>query len=220
MVKRALIVEADRETAALLETALADEGWSVELTSLERVAERVSAGSPSVVVLDWPRRIEDGRAASIALRNRAPVGLLVLTLRHDRTTLRAIFEAGADDVLRKPFDLDELLLRVDAVARRGTTALRDDARIEVGAIVIDGTEVVVGDKPVELTQREHAMLRHLARRADRTVTRGELAALTWGGRAPSSNVLVSHVNHLRSKLGRAASQLRTVRGIGYLLSSK
>jgi DNA-binding response OmpR family regulator len=63
------------------------------------------------------------------------------------------------------------------------------------------------------------MLTHLARRADRTVTVAELSVLVWGRAAPASNSVVAHVSHLRSKLGRAASQLRTVRGVGYILSS-
>jgi DNA-binding response OmpR family regulator len=181
----------------------------------EDAPARARASRPDVVVFDWPSSAREGYEGCIALRKVGSFGLLVTVVRASGELLRTMFEAGADDVVRKPFDLDELLLRVSALGRRRSAP---EGRVQVGAIVVDGGEVLVENRPVTLTQRELAMLTHLARRANRTVTRGDLVALTWGRDPPSSNVVVAHVNHLRDKLGPAGAQLRTVRGVGYVLS--
>ena len=220
-VGKVLIIESDSAIAALLSDALADDGHAVAFAALREAPAQTRSFRPDAVVLDWPERADEGRAACIALRNSGALAVLVTAVRSSADDLRVMFEAGADDVLRKPFDLDELLLRVQALARRATTLDRsDDVPLVVGAITIDRGQVLVNGSTVRFTQRELAALTHLARRADRKVTRGELMSVVWGKEAPSSNVLVAHVNNLRAKLGGATRQLRTLRGVGYLLSTK
>jgi DNA-binding response OmpR family regulator len=217
---RVLVVQHDPVMAALLRDALAVEGHVVESTTPRHALDRARALSPDVVMLDWPERPREASELCVALRRRNLHGLLVTCIDASAEQLRLMFESGADDVVRQPFDLDELLLRVAALGRRAHAAVHGEDTLVVGAIHLEHGQARVGDKLVPATQRELAMLMHLARRANRAVTTAELGLLVWGRRAPTSNAIVAHVNHLRSKLGRAAAQLRTVRGVGYLLSSK
>jgi DNA-binding response OmpR family regulator len=219
MSTRVLVVESDREMASLLRDALIGEGHAVDTPRAREAVARAHAFRPEVILLDWPERAREGRELCLELQRRNAHALLVTSVRSSGATLRAIFESGADDVMRKPFDLEELLLRVHALARRTHARAHGADVLRVGAIRLEHGQAVVGDEVVLATQRELAMLTHLARRADRTVTIAELATSVWGRGAPTSNAIVAHVNHLRSKLGPAAAQLRTVRGVGYVLSS-
>jgi DNA-binding response OmpR family regulator len=216
---RVLVLEKDPAMASLLRDALVSEGHAVELATIHDAVARARDVRPEVVLLDWPDRLRDGRELCVELRKKSVHALMVTCVSASSAVLRSIFESGADDVVRKPFDLDELLLRVEALARRVRTSVHADGELRVGAIRVEHGQARVHGAVVALTQRELAMLTHLARRADRTVTVAELSVLVWGRAAPTSNSVVAHVSHLRSKLGRAASQLRTVRGVGYILSS-
>ena len=217
---RVLVVQNDPVMGALLRETLVADGHLAETARLEDALMRASAHRPEAIVLDWPERSREAREVCAALRKRAVYGLLVTSVSVSREHLREVFESGADDVVQQPYELDELLLRICAVARRAHAAVHGEDVLRVGAILIGHGEVRVDERPVRTTQREIAMLTQLARRANRTVTTAELGMLVWGERAPTSNAVVAHVNHLRSKLGHAASQLRTVRGVGYLLSSQ
>ena len=216
---RVLVVQNDAVMATLLRDALRAEGHIVDTARFHDALPRAHVHRPEVVILDWPERSREARELCVALRKRGVHGLLVTCVSGSRDHMRTVFESGADDAVRQPFDLDELLLRVGALARRARAVVHGEDALQVGAIHIEHGQVRVDENPVLATQRELAMLTQLARRANRTVTTAELGMLVWGRRAPTSNAVVAHVNHLRSKLGRAASQLRTVRGVGYLLSS-
>ncbi|WP_394826336.1 response regulator transcription factor [Pendulispora albinea] len=217
---RVLVVEDDAEMASLLQAALSDEGHAVRTTRGERALEQTRAVRPEVVLLDWPQRAREGRELCMGLRKCGVPGLMVMSTSPTRDRLRTIFESGADDVVRKPFDLDELLLRVQALVRRWQSAAEGEDVIRIGAIEIERRQARAFGEAIPLTERELALLTHLARRRDRAVTLTELASLVWGQRAPVSNAVVAHVNHLRSKLGKAGAQLRTVRGVGYVISSR
>ncbi len=217
---RVLVVQNDPVMGRLLRDALVVDGHLAETARFPEALDHAIAYRPEAIVLDWPERSREARELCVALRKRAVYGVLVTSVSASREHLRDVFESGADDVVQQPYELDELLLRVVAVARRAHAAVHGEDALRVGAIRIEHGQVRVDERPVETTQREIAMLTQLARRANRTVTTTELGMLVWGRRAPTSNAVVAHVNHLRSKLGRAASQLRTVRGVGYLLSSQ
>jgi DNA-binding response OmpR family regulator len=132
-------------------------------------------------------------------------------------------ELGADDYLPKPFSPRELLARVRAVLRRAAPE-GENERLRVGDLELDisARRVTVAGKPVELTALEHDLLLALLRRAGRVVPRDALMSL-----AGRSDTLVSartvdvHISHLRSKLGddaRGEQRIRTVRGVGYVLT--
>ncbi|NUP05922.1 MAG: response regulator transcription factor [Polyangiaceae bacterium] len=214
---RVVVVDDDTVLAALVCKALSEDGQHAEWARSSAAADIVSKREPHVLVLSWPRDEALAASTCAALKKQGRSLLLVTTADRRMSTTRAIFDAGADDMLRKPFAIAELLLRVRALGRRGP-GLRERP-LRAGRIEIDpeARSMTVDGKPVRLTQREFLLIKHLVTQAGRVVSRAELARAVWGGSAPPSNVVVAHASHLRTKLGSAGAQLRAIRGAGYLL---
>ncbi len=160
--------------------------------------------------LDWVRRLR-GRGVG------TPV--LMLTARDLLSDRIRGLDSGADDYLVKPFEPEELVARLRAVARRHAGAA--SPRLSFGAVELDlgARSATLDGVRAELTAREWALLEALARRAGRIVDKRELEALVLGNEAEvSSNALEVHVSSLRRKLGRAL--IETVRGLGYRISAR
>lgn len=166
-----------------------------------------------VLDLGLPRR--DGMEVLRGLRKRGDMTpVLILTARDKVADRVAGLDAGADDYLSKPFDLDELLARVRALTRRHTG--RAQPLLEHGELRLDPAthQVSLGGEPVELAPREYALLRLLLEQRGKVLSRTRLveALYGWDGEL-ESNAIEVHVHHLRRKLGNEL--IRTVRGIGY-----
>jgi two-component system response regulator QseB len=128
-------------------------------------------------------------------------------------------DAGADDYMGKPFDLDELAARLRAAVRRGTG--RATASLEWRGVVLDPADktAVKGDAPVKLTRREFAVLQALMERPSATVSKAALEDTLYGWQEEvESNTVEVHIHHLRNKLG--SDFIKTVRGFGYRLSEE
>lgn len=163
--------------------------------------------------------LPDGSGVDLIRNARAKgvrTAVLVVTAR-DRVADRvAGLDAGADDYMVKPIDLDELAARLRAIDRR--LAGRTDERLVYGALSIDAQAraVTLNDKAVDLSAREFAVLLALARRPGATVSRTQLEDALYGWDEPvESNTIEVHVHRLRRKLG--AERIETLRGLGYRL---
>ncbi|MDF3069809.1 MAG: two component transcriptional regulator, winged helix family protein [Polyangiaceae bacterium] len=218
---RILIVEDDEQLSELLGRILTEEGHSpVVRGSLREAAQAVAESRFDVIVLD--RMLPDGDALELCgeLRGRGEeVPILMLTARTEVQDRVSGLRTGADDYLGKPFELDELLARVDALQRRG----RGSWLIEEGPLQLDrrARSVVVGGKRVDLTLREYALFERLAIARGEVVTRQALLEDVWNVRFdPGTSVLNVHVSRLRDKLGPFAWLVDTVPNRGYRLKTE
>jgi len=130
--------------------------------------------------------------------------------------------AGASDYLGKPFDFTELLLRLEGLVRRSQSSPQSEHRLYVEDLVIDhhSRRVSRGSQPIDLTEKEFALLLVLAEHAGRTVSRAMLLEKVWGYQFdPQTNLIDVHISKLRAKVDRdfQRSLLRTIRAVGYVL---
>ena len=145
--------------------------------------------------------------------------VLILTARDATEDRIAGLDAGADDYLVKPFDLDELKARLRALLRR--SAGRAELRIEHAGVSLDPSsqQVSYQGKPVPMTPKEYLLLHELLSQPGKVLTRERLAQLLYGwDEEAESNTLEVHIHHLRKKL--FSSLIRTVRGVGYLVEEQ
>jgi DNA-binding response OmpR family regulator len=213
-----LVVEDAEKLARFLARALAEEGYVVELCADGNEAIGLASSTPyDLVILDWMLPGFDGPTVCRELRRMGvTTPILMLTARVEPNERVIGLDAGADDFLTKPFDVDELLARVRAQLRRS----RGFSSIHLGALSIEPLEqrVLLDGQPVELTPREYALLMHLVSNMGRTVRRTELLSAIWSTHHdPSSKIVEVQISRLREKLGRHADLIETVRGMGYLL---
>jgi two-component system response regulator QseB len=213
---RLLLVEDDAMIGAAAQEGLRREGHAVDWVR-DGVQAQLALGNEvyDLMLLDLglPRR--DGLAVLRELRahgNDLPV--VIVTARDAVADRVAGLDAGADDYLVKPFDLDELGARVRAVARR--RAGRSRPMLRVGELEIDtaARRVTWKGREVALSAREYALLETLAERAGSYLTRGQLEERLYGwGEEIGSNAVEVHIHGLRRKLDPAL--IRNVRGMGY-----
>jgi two-component system copper resistance phosphate regulon response regulator CusR len=174
------------------------------------------------IVLDVALPRQDGLAVARTVRDRgirAPI--LMLTARDAVRDKVAGLDAGADDYLTKPFELDELLARLRALQRRGHTVAAEV--LTVGDLTVDTRSQTAAraGRPISLTAREYAMLEFLTRHAGELVTRADITAHVWDEHHdPFSNTLEVYIGRLRRKIDAGASRplLHTRRGAGYMLA--
>ncbi len=228
---RILVVDDEPEVRAAVADGLAVEGYAVRgaADGLAALSE-IATWQPDALVLDVMMPVLDGLAVCRRLRaldDRTPI--LILTARDtvgDRVTG---LDAGADDYLVKPFELDELLARIRALLRRSSYAaaagavLPDDSELLTFADLrmnLATREVLRGHRPVELTRTEFTLLEMFLAHPRQVLTREQILKAVWGfDFEPTSNSLDVYVMYLRRKTeaGGEPRLVHTVRGVGYVL---
>lgn len=218
---RLLLVEDDQMLGTSVERALRQQGHAVDWVQDGPGAEQALATEPyDVVLLDLGLPGKGGLEVLRDLRRRGgAVPVLVLTAQ-DAVADRVVgLDAGADDYLAKPFDLDELAARIRAVQRR--KAGRAVPVIEHGRLVLDPAahEARLDGVPVALSAREFAVLHALLEQPGRPLSRTRLEERLYGwAEQVESNAVEVHVHALRKKLG--PEWIKTLRGVGYMVPRK
>jgi two-component system response regulator QseB len=213
---RLLLIEDDAMIGKAVRRGLSDAGFAVDWVSDGRAAELALAnGVYDLAILDLGLPRKDGMAILAALRsmgNAMPV--LIASARDTVSDRIAGLNAGADDYLLKPFDLDELVARVRALLRRHAGAA--SPLLTAGDLVLDPVRKVVrrGDDVIDLSAKEFAVLQALMQRPGAVLSRTQLEESVYGwGDEVASNAIEVHLHHLRKKLGAAV--IKNVRGVGY-----
>ncbi|MFF3227323.1 response regulator transcription factor [Nocardia suismassiliense] len=220
---RVLVVDDEDAVREALVRAMDSEGYETRAAGDGAAAlAEIQRWQPEVVLLDVLMPFMDGLTACRQLRARGDrTPILMLTARDAVTDRVDGLDAGADDYLVKPFDLDELLARVRALVRR--TYPDDGAVLSCADLVMDTTahEVRRGARLVELSRTEFALLEVLLRNEGQALPRETLIERVWGtGVGSTSNSLEVYIRYLRRKLeaDNEPRLIHTLRGIGYRLA--
>lgn len=215
---RALVVEDDLDLARQVADTLRQSRYVVDVVHDGEEARFLGESEPyDVVILDLGLPQLDGLSVLRQWRQTGrTMPVLVLTARDTWREKVTGLRAGADDYLAKPFELEEMLARVEALVRRSSG--RAAPALECGTLILDVSSgrLTVAGRPVELTAFEFRTLVHLMRHQDQVVSKTELTEHLYDQQFDrDSNVIEVLINRLRNKLG--AEMIRTRRGLGYQL---
>lgn len=219
---RLLLVEDDPMIGRAVRQGLGDAGFTVDWVTDGRTAELALAlanGVYELAVLDLGLPGKDGMQVLRELRSRRnPLRVLIVTARDAVADRIAGLNAGADDYVLKPFDLDELVARVRALLRRDAGGAMP--LLECGNLSMDTVrrEVRRDGQEIQLSAREFALLEVLMQRPGAVLSRQQLEDAVWGwGEEVGSNAVEVHLHNLRRKLG--PETIRNVRGVGYRVAA-
>ena len=218
---RIAIIDDEANIRALLEIGLSVAGFDVSSAPDGAAGlTLVRSYEPDCIVLDVMMPRIDGIALLPMLRRLTEVPILMLTARSDVRDRIEGLDAGADDYIAKPFEMSELIARVNSALRR--PQLKSVATICVADLSIDleARSVRRGDRRIDLTMREFDLLATLARRPTRVFTRDELLDLVWGlEREVTPSTVDTYISYVRGKIdGRTEERLiHTIRGVGFSL---
>jgi len=216
---RILLVEDDAQLGKAVQTGLAQQGHAVDWIRDGAAAESTAlSGDYAAVLLDIGLPHRDGMQVLAALRRRGYTQPVLMVTARDRIPDRVLgLDAGADDFIVKPFDLEELGARLRAAVRRASGRAQGD--IVHADLRIDPAARLVTQRgqPVALTAREYTLLMRLLEHRGRVQSRQQLleALYSWADEVESNTVEV-HIHHLRRKLG--CELIRTVHGHGYMIA--
>jgi DNA-binding response OmpR family regulator len=219
---RVLVIEDDPTVGQFVKRGLEEQRWSVDLVADGEEGESLARSQPfDLIVLDL--RLP-GRSGLDVLRNLRAHGferpVLVLTAQDAVDAKVETLRAGADDYVTKPFAFEELLARVEALARRPRVLATPVLQVGDLELDLDAREVRRGGALVELTPKEFVVLEYLCRHKGRVMSRTLITEYAWGYHFdPGTNIVDVVINHLRKKVdsGKGKKLITTVRGVGYVI---
>jgi two-component system OmpR family response regulator len=220
---RVLIVDDEPNIRDLLATSLRFAGYEIQTAANgAQAVAAVTESEPDIILLDVMLPDMNGFSVTKKLRAsgiQAPI--LFLTARDDVEDKITGLTVGGDDYLTKPFSLDEVVARIQAILRRTKTADAESAVIDAGAVVInqDAHEVAIEGKPVDLSPTEYKLLRFLVMNPDRVLTKAQILDHVWEYDFNGDmGIVESYVSYLRKKLDPISSRplIQTKRGVGYI----
>jgi two-component system response regulator MprA len=222
-VTRVLVVDDDERLLIAMRRGLSLRGFDVGLArDSGQALGYLQAAWPDIMVLDVMMPGMDGLSLCKLVRENSSLPILMLTARDSVPDRVAGLEAGADDYLVKPFDLDELVARIRALLRRTRLDVAERETLSYADLSLDRKLWAVsrGGKALSLTATEFRLLEQFMRRPEQVLTRDDIIAALWGEDRPAeSNVVDVHVASLRQKLEAedAPRLIQTIRGVGYSL---
>ena len=219
-----LVVDDEPSVRDLISDALNLAGYSSICAAhgLEAVT-KLRENQIDLMILDINMPNMDGYEVLQRMReqgSRTPV--IVLTARLDREDTKRAFELGADDFVRKPFGIEELTLRVNAILKRSRSQSENESVIVAGTIVmnLDQHQVFVDELAIDLSPTEFRLLQTFMENPGRVLSKNFLLTEVWGvDNYADPNAVETYVSYLRKKLGNSLP-LRTVRGVGYQLAKE
>ncbi len=217
-----LVIEDDPTVGQFVKRGLEEARWTVDLVADGDEGEQLARSQPyDLVVLDLRLPNRSGQEVLRNLRARGfEKPILVLTAQDAVDAKVETLRAGADDYVTKPFAFEELLARVEALARRPRAIISPKITVADLEVDLDAREVRRGGTAVELTPKEFLVLEYLARHAGRVLSRTLITEYAWGYHFdPGTNIVDVVINHLRKKLDAPHDRklIHTVRGVGYVL---
>ncbi|MCK6627717.1 MAG: response regulator transcription factor [Anaerolineae bacterium] len=219
---RILIVEDEARIARFLKKGLEEESYAVDVaTDGPAALDWVAGASYDLILLDVMLPGLNGFEVCRILRQRGiTTPILMLTARDEVDDRVTGLDAGADDYLPKPFAFKELLARLRALTRRTTVAATPETMLKLADLTLDTIthRARRGEREIELTAKEYALLEYLLRHAHRPLSRTLIRESIWGyDYYGASNVVDVYVRHLRQKLEAHGEPplIHTVRGVGY-----
>jgi len=215
-----LLAEDDEVLSDGISRALEQKGYSVDVFDDGLAAQQAAFTSKfDLIILDLGLPKLDGLSVLQRVRSQSKsIPILVVTARDGLRDRVSGLDLGADDYITKPFDLPELEARVRALLRRSTTS--KDEELVLGELRFDviGRRAFVKGSPIELSARELAVLEFLMLRVGRVVNKEQLIEYMYGwDEEVTYNAIEVHIHRLRKKLESASVNIRTIRGLGYLL---
>jgi DNA-binding response OmpR family regulator len=219
---RLLIVEDDKKLAGYLTKGLTEENYTVDVC--HDGAEGLDLAilyEYDLIILDIMLPGKNGMEVCQAIRARRIFTPILLLTAKDSVECRVEgLDCGADDFLAKPFSYDELLARIRAALRR--TQTYQTPVLKIADLVLDpgSHQVTRGDKEIQLTAKEYALLEYLMRNRDRVVTETNIIDHVWGIQQESfTNVVSVYIHYLRNKVDKGFDKklIHTVRGLGYVM---
>lgn len=219
---KVLVIEDDPTVGAFVKRGLEEQRYGVDLVTDGETGEALAAqGAYDVVILDMRLPGKSGFEVLRGLRARGidrPV--LVLTAQDAVDAKVSALRAGADDYVTKPFAFEELLARLEAVARRPRAIARPVLEVADLRLDVESREVTRAGERIELTPKEFAVLEYLMRHAGRVMSRTLITEYAWGYHFdPGTNIVDVVITHLRKKVDARHEHklITTVRGVGYVL---
>ena len=218
-----LVVEDDRNIAELLQMYLEKEGYAVTIAADGgQGLSKFRAIKPDLVLLDVMMPVMDGWAVCKAIRAEGKTPVIMLTAKSETDDKVAGLKSGADDYITKPFEMKEVLARIEAVLRRAdcVTPEKQSRRLVFDKLIIDmdAFELTVYGKKVDIPPKEMELLFYLASSPNRVYTRNQLLDEVWGfDYFGDSRTVDVHIKRLRDKLDGISENwtLKTVWGVGY-----
>ena len=221
MARKILAVEDDRNISDLIRMYLEKEGFEVTAafdggTAVEKFKEI----QPDLVLLDIMLPVMDGWAVCQKIREMSKTPIIMLTAKSEVFDKVTGLEMGADDYIVKPFEMKELIARINAVLRRSEIPDDTKKRLTFDKLIIDldSYELIVDGKKIDTPPKELELLYHLASTPNRVYTRNQLLDEVWGfDYFGDSRTVDVHIKRLREKVENVSDQwaLKTVWGVGY-----